>query len=111
MDFVEENRNVEGILPVLVVRISANPHKFIALLNRGSALGLNFDVTREPEWGIAGKIPRKKEGGITWKRMFIPLQRSQPCKRGEEGMLPSQGRGLGSVLCVLDDWNSGDANT
>ena len=64
MDFVEENRNVEGILPVLVVRISANPHKFIALLNRGSALGLNFDVTREPEWGIAGKIPRKKEGGI-----------------------------------------------
>jgi len=64
MDFVEENRNVEGdvILPVLVVRISANPHTFITLLNRGSALGLDFDVTREPEWGIAGKIRRKKKG-------------------------------------------------
>jgi hypothetical protein len=65
MNFVEENRNVEEgdvILPVLVVRISTNPHKFIALLNRGSALGLDFDVAREPEWGIAGKIPRKKKG-------------------------------------------------
>jgi hypothetical protein len=24
-------------------------------------------------------------------------------------MLPSQGRGLGSVLCILNDWNSGDS--
>jgi hypothetical protein len=66
MDFVEENRNgKEGdmILPVLVVRISANSHRSIALLNRGSALGLDFDVTRELEWGIAGKIPRRKKGG------------------------------------------------
>jgi hypothetical protein len=45
LDFVEENRNGEEgdvILPALVVRILANPHRLIALLNRGSALGLDF---------------------------------------------------------------------
>jgi hypothetical protein len=46
-----------------MVRISANPHMFIASYNRGSALGFDFDVTRELKWADRGQHCNENEGG------------------------------------------------
>ena len=59
----QKRRGGDLILPVLVVRIPANTDGFIALLSRGSALGLDFRVTREVEWADCKQDSEKKGGG------------------------------------------------